>query len=135
MSLRLWRVQKNRVNLETANQVIEEIQRQINPLRKQAETAQKYFELKEELKKNEVNKIKEVVATLTEKKVVSKKTVRDALQKYRKTYKTAYIKPLARAGAEYVLNFVNEEAIMNKIRTVIEVESPIEESCQWYDHG
>lgn len=79
--------------------------------------------------KREINKIKEVVATLTEKKVVSKKTVRDALQKYRKTYKTAYIKPLARAGAEYVLNFVNEEAIMNKIRTVIEVESPIEESC------
>lgn len=79
--------------------------------------------------KREINKIKEVVATLTEKKVVSKKTVRDALQKYRKTYKAAYIKPLARAGAEYVLNFVNEEAIMNKIRTVIEVESPIEESC------
>ena len=49
------KLEKTALNLETANQVIEEIQRQINPLRKQAETAQKYFELKEELKKNEVN--------------------------------------------------------------------------------
>lgn len=78
--------------------------------------------------KREINKIKEVVATLTEKKVVSKKTVREAVQKYRKIYKSAYIKPLAKAGAEYVLNFVNEEAISLKIRAVIETESPIEES-------
>lgn len=46
---------KTSVNLQTANEIINEIEKQINPLRKQAETAQKYFELKEQLKHNEVN--------------------------------------------------------------------------------
>lgn len=50
------KLEKTAVNLETANQVIEEIQKQINPLKKQAEVAEKYFALKEDLKKNEVNK-------------------------------------------------------------------------------
>lgn len=50
------KLEKTALNLETANQVIEEIQRQINPLKKQAEVAEKYFQLKDELKKNEVNK-------------------------------------------------------------------------------
>ena len=77
--------------------------------------------------RREINKIKEAVATLTEKKVVSKKTVREALQKYRRPYKSAYIRPLAKAGADYVLNFVNEEVICNKIRAIIETESPVEE--------
>ncbi len=49
------KLEKTALNLETANQVIEEIQRQINPLRKQAETAQKYAELTEQLKGKEVN--------------------------------------------------------------------------------
>lgn len=49
------KLEKTAVNLDTANQLIDEIQKQINPLRRQAETAQKYFELKSELKKNEVN--------------------------------------------------------------------------------
>ena len=49
------KLEKTAANLEIANQVIDEIQKQINPLRRQAETAQKYFELKDELKKNEVN--------------------------------------------------------------------------------
>lgn len=35
---------------------------------------------------------------------------------------------MAKGGAEYVLNFVNEEKIMAKIRDIIEVESPIEET-------
>ena len=46
---------KTTLNLQTANEVIAEIEKQINPLRKQAETAEKYFELKEQLKRNEVN--------------------------------------------------------------------------------
>lgn len=49
------KLEKTAVNLETANQVIDEIQKQINPLKKQAETAEKYFVLKDDLKKNEVN--------------------------------------------------------------------------------
>ncbi|MBQ9276512.1 MAG: AAA family ATPase, partial [Clostridia bacterium] len=49
------KLEKTAANLQTANDVIAEIERQINPLRKQAETAQKYFELKEQLKYNEVN--------------------------------------------------------------------------------
>lgn len=76
--------------------------------------------------KREINKIKEQIATLTEKKVVSKKTVREAYSKYKTNYKSYYIKPLAKSGPEYVLNFVNEEAILAKIRSVIEVESPVE---------
>ena len=49
------KLEKTAANLQTANDVIAEIERQINPLRKQAETAKKYFELKDELKYNEVN--------------------------------------------------------------------------------
>ena len=49
------KLEKTAANLQTANDVIAEIERQINPLRKQAETAKKYFELRDELKFNEVN--------------------------------------------------------------------------------
>ena len=49
------KLEKASMNLQTANEVISEIEKQINPLRKQAETAQKYFELKDQLKHNEVN--------------------------------------------------------------------------------
>ncbi len=49
------KLEKASANLQTANEVISEIEKQINPLRKQAETAQKYFELKDQLKHNEVN--------------------------------------------------------------------------------
>lgn len=76
--------------------------------------------------KREINKIKDLIATLTEKKVVSKKTVREALQKYRANYKSLYMKPSVKHGVDYVLNFVNEEAITAKIRSIIETESPIE---------
>lgn len=49
------KLEKTTLNLQAANEVIAEIEKQINPLRKQAETAQKYFELKEQLKHQEVN--------------------------------------------------------------------------------
>lgn len=43
------------LNLQTANKVIDEIEKQIAPLRRQAEAAQKYIDLKEQLKYNEIN--------------------------------------------------------------------------------
>ncbi len=49
------KLEKTAQNLQTASEIISEIERQLNPLRKQAETAQKYFEIKDQLKKNEVN--------------------------------------------------------------------------------
>ena len=49
------KLEKAALNLQTANEVIAEIEKQINPLRKQAEVAQRYFELRDELKRNEVN--------------------------------------------------------------------------------
>lgn len=49
------KLEKARLNLQTSNEVIAEIERQIKPLERQAEAAQKYLELKEQLKYNEVN--------------------------------------------------------------------------------
>ncbi len=49
------KLERTAQNLQTANDVISEIERQLNPLRRQAETALKYFGLKDELKKLEVN--------------------------------------------------------------------------------
>ncbi len=77
--------------------------------------------------KREIQKIKEAIAALTEKKIVSKKTLKDISNRYRKTYKSFYVKPMASAGADYVLNFVNEDKIVARIRDIIETESPIEE--------
>ncbi len=48
-------LERTAMNLQTANELIAEIEKQINPLRKQAETAEKYFALKEKLKLLEVN--------------------------------------------------------------------------------
>lgn len=76
--------------------------------------------------RREINKIKELVSTLTEKKVVSKKTVKEAMSRYKQNYKSLYIKPSAKSGVDYVMNFANEEAIPSKIRAVIETESPVE---------
>lgn len=78
--------------------------------------------------RREIAKIKDVITTLTEKKVLSKKTVREITSRYRVPYKSYYCKPMAKAGAEYVLNFVNEEKIESRIRDIIETESPIESS-------
>ena len=78
--------------------------------------------------RREITRIKDHITTLTEKKVLSKKTVREITARYRAPYKSYYSKPMAKAGAEYVLNFVNEEKIENRIRDIIETESPIESS-------
>lgn len=49
------KLESAKLNLQTTNEVIAEIEKQIGPLRKQAEAAQKYDELTEKLKYNEVN--------------------------------------------------------------------------------
>lgn len=49
------KLEKAKLNMQTADEVIAEINRRLGPLKKQAETAQKYFELKEQLKALEVN--------------------------------------------------------------------------------
>ena len=76
----------------------------------------------------EIAKIRDYITTLTEKKVMSKKLVKDITNRYRVPYKSYYCKPMVKAGADFVLNFVNEEKIKNKIRDIIETESPIESS-------
>lgn len=48
-------LERTKFNLQSANEVIAEIERHIGPLRKQAETAKKYAELREQLKLQEVN--------------------------------------------------------------------------------
>ncbi|NLZ25644.1 MAG: chromosome segregation protein SMC [Clostridiales bacterium] len=49
------KLEKVSQNLSIANERIAELERQLNPLRKQAEATKKYFELKEALRKQEVN--------------------------------------------------------------------------------
>ncbi|MCM1305816.1 MAG: chromosome segregation protein SMC [Firmicutes bacterium] len=49
------RLEQTALNLQTTNEVIAEIEKQIGPLRRQAETARKYAELREQLKHNEIN--------------------------------------------------------------------------------
>lgn len=49
------KLERTAMNLQTANEIISEIERQLNPLRKQAEVAKKYAELREQLKMQEVN--------------------------------------------------------------------------------
>lgn len=78
--------------------------------------------------RREIAKIRDYITTLTEKKVMSKKLVKDITNRYRVPYKSYYCKPMVKAGADFVLNFVNEEKIKNKIRDIIETESPIESS-------
>ena len=48
-------LEKTKLNLQTQNEIIAEIEKQLNPLRKQAENAKIYFALKEQLKNEEVN--------------------------------------------------------------------------------
>lgn len=78
--------------------------------------------------RREITKIKDYITTLTEKKVMSKKMVKDITNRYRTAYKSYYCKPMLKAGPDYVLNFVNEEKIKERIRDIIETESPIESS-------
>ena len=49
------KLEKTALNLQTANEVIAEIERQLVPLRRQAEAAKKWYALKDSLKRQEVN--------------------------------------------------------------------------------
>lgn len=49
------KLEKSREHLDRVNDIIKEIERRLNPLQKQAETAKKYFELYEKLRALEVN--------------------------------------------------------------------------------
>ena len=48
-------LEKTKLNLQTQNEVIAEIEKQLNPLRKQAENAKIYFGLRDQLKSEEIN--------------------------------------------------------------------------------
>ncbi len=78
--------------------------------------------------RREINKIKELVATLARVNAGSKKSVKESLARYRRAYRRAAVKPLSKAGAEYVLDTDNTEAIINKIMSIVNVEAPMEES-------
>ena len=77
--------------------------------------------------KREISKIKEIISTLTEKKILNRKTVKEITARYKANYKVYFAKPLSSPGAEFVADFVNEEKIKQRIRSIIETESPIEE--------
>lgn len=76
--------------------------------------------------RREVARIKEVVAALTQKKSLSKKALRDILARYRAPYRKLAVKPVAKAGVDYVFDLANEDKIRERIRALIERESPIE---------
>ena len=78
--------------------------------------------------RREIARIKEVVAALAGSGMHSKKSDRETLNKYRKTYRRVTLKPLARAGADYVLDENNSAAIANKAEAVIRAEGPVSEN-------
>ncbi|HIU82183.1 MAG TPA: hypothetical protein IAB11_06805, partial [Candidatus Ornithoclostridium faecavium] len=77
--------------------------------------------------RREINRIKDYVTALTQKKVLSKKVVKDVLSKYRVPYKSFTVKPLTKPGIDFVMDIANEDKIKERIRAVIDKESPIEE--------
>ena len=78
--------------------------------------------------RREIARIKEVVAALAGSGTHSKKSDRETLNKYRKPYRRITLKPLARAGADYVLDENNAAAIANKAETIIRTEGPVSEN-------
>lgn len=78
--------------------------------------------------KREIQRIKDAVSALAEKRALGKKAIRDIVAKYKEPYKTYAVKPAAKAsGADYVLNPASKDKIVEKIRAIIERESPIEQ--------
>ena len=68
------------------------------------------------------------MAVLVEKRSLGKKAIREIVSKYREPYKAFAVKPSAKAsGQDYVLNAANKDKITEKIRAIIERESPIEQ--------
>lgn len=77
--------------------------------------------------RREIAKIKDYISTLTQKRVLSKKTIRDVQSRYRAPYKPFTVKAMTKPGTDFVLDIANEDKIKERIRAVIEKESPIEE--------
>lgn len=78
--------------------------------------------------KREIQRIKDAVAALVEKRSLGKKAIREIVSRYREPYKAFAVKPSAKAsGQDYVLNAANKDKITEKIRAIIERESPIEQ--------
>ena len=78
--------------------------------------------------KREIQRIKDAVSALAEKRALGKKAIRDIVAKYKEPYKAYAVKPAAKAsGADYVLNPASKDKIVEKIRAIIERESPIEQ--------
>lgn len=78
--------------------------------------------------KREINKIKDLVASLTKAGAVGKKNAKEITARYKRTYRSANLKPLAKAGPDYVLNDNNVAAIKQKIRNIVAAEGPVEEN-------
>ena len=77
--------------------------------------------------RREIARIKDAVAAIVGSGSHSKKTARETLNKYRKTYRRVTLKPLARAGADYALDEANADAIKNKAEAIIAGEGPVRE--------
>ncbi|MEG2084835.1 MAG: DUF4011 domain-containing protein [Clostridia bacterium] len=76
--------------------------------------------------KREIAKIKDYLKGLTLQKAPSKKNVKATLAKYKRVYKGVIVKPLAKTGADFVLDDMNDAQIITKARSIIEQEQPIE---------
>lgn len=76
--------------------------------------------------RREISRIKELVAGLLRTKAVPKKSIRESLNKYKKTYRPAGYKPAAKGGADYVLSSANAENINARAVAYIKAEGPID---------
>jgi hypothetical protein len=77
--------------------------------------------------KRETAKLKEAVAELIAVKTAPKKNVRESLTRFKKPYRPAGFKPLAKAGPDFVLNDQNADAIRQKLLAVVKAEGPIDD--------
>lgn len=77
--------------------------------------------------KREMAKLKEYIQALTSVKAPSKKSIKESISKYKRAYKPASVRPIAKANPDYVTDEEHTEAILAKINAVIEAEQPIEE--------
>ncbi len=78
--------------------------------------------------KREIQRIKDAVSALVEKRTLGKKAIREIVSRYKEPYKAFAVKTAAKAsGQDWVLNPANKDKIIEKTRAIIERESPIEQ--------
>jgi len=102
------KLEKTEDNLERINDIVSEIKKRIDPLKKQKQDAEKYLELKEELKSNEVNLL---------------------AQEYKKyqEYKTQIMNEKNKSDQEYVDLETKRNHFENKLEKDIEEVNKIDE--------